>query len=510
MTGNVDISHARLIEPKEELDEFIEMEKLSVNEGDSKLSITHPAQAKDRFAKKTELLSKRVHDEFQNKAEKVLGDSLFKGESSPDNDESQDSQTKSRSRQMNKFGSMRSIQSPDRKILEPIEETNYRLTHDVPVTVRGDSRSHAKPTGQSPQRKLARKRSISSDTRDKQKNMARKGIGSPKVAIGKYNMVGAKMNTQSTKLKTKVKVTLAASSEAKLKLYKSAKLDSSFGDKDSGAVKNSDYKDTKISGKASGIGSKEGSAAKMSTEELLAPLNNLLHPKVVNKTQPSKLVQQKSLEIKLTSASPQRSFLRRGDGQALKNSITPKNSNILDNSAVLLSSKTIPYNIPPRSVVKGSKTSIGVTSPTKARDSRPQSKAADRSTAALQSKPAAHRQINTHKSKDSLPSDMERRSRPQGLDDSGYDILKKASCKLLPNIDAKDLVNDSFNDILLKDATLEQKASVKRLGHSSKLTLHDALQQTSLIVKEHFNQRREKVLILNTGHYRIDVFRAIR
>ncbi len=83
----------------------------------------------------------------------------------------------------------------------------------------------------------------------------------------------------------------------------------------------------------------------------------------------------------------------------------------------------------------------------------------------------------------------------KSMDGGGLDLLKKASFNLLPDQDPSpnNLVNESFEDVLIGGKNT--KAKNAKVDVRKPKTAEEAKAQLENILKEHYNQRKEKVII---------------
>lgn len=86
------------------------------------------------------------------------------------------------------------------------------------------------------------------------------------------------------------------------------------------------------------------------------------------------------------------------------------------------------------------------------------------------------------------------------INDEDMKILKKASFSLLPDSENKDLVKETFEDVLSgkpsqKVGSFKKDSQNESKDKSSSVAPEDALSQLTTIVKDHFELRKEKVIL---------------
>lgn len=506
-------SNAKFSENLEDIEEFLEMEKRSIQESDSRLSITSPAEAMQRF-RKSDSLSQRLHMEFQMKTEKAFGDSLFKEDTSQSaNENSPDEKGRTqRSQNRSRLGSVKSIRSVDKRELEPIEESDSADRQKRRTIREGGKysiKSNEKQKSPKPNINIYQKRTSSHEWNSRTEKMIQQGIGSPKLGIGKYDPTSFQNHREviseaQEKGKILTEPNLVELPDQNILETSSLMLDKC---KDTFQEVTNPRPKTNTIRLSCGIPEKNSNNEEISPKlpelsNLIAPVKKLAESKVYNPCtiQRRKPIQKNIQGAKLISISPPRQYLKKGDGQKhLHKTSGSKTIGNLDKSAVGNSHKTIPINndkiclnnlngnlMMPVSVAKKKQTFA---------NKEQQHMQVSQLVQTLAPQVEKLRKTNQRLAEAPL-SEVERKPRrveSKLLDESGLNILKKASCKLLPNIEAKDIINDSFKDILLSEEVCGRKSSVRRLASSDRLTIEDVIAQTSVIIKEHFNQRKEKV-----------------
>lgn len=501
-----------LVEKKGEIDEFIENERLSGVAETSGKSSSVLYDPRERF-RKGDLLSKRVHEHFQQNTDKLMGDSLFHSQLTQSNNESPVNRDRSNSvnkSPMTRLGSAKSIHSPGKLVLEPIEENNVRHCTSLkrnPALDRSTSKQLKKTHSKNNLVPVAKDRNKSSDSLDKREKLAKRGIGSPKAQVGKLELLNPKAGKGHIKEGDKANIANGATdkvvhvalnqnlppivteipTESKSAIsVKSIEVFEMAAEKHKSSRKGIN----RLSGPASKINSRDGSQGKGSVGDVLAPLKKIISTNNRHNNK-KKVTEAKSTEPYFLSASPDKKFLKKGDGQMLKKTVGTKTHAELTKSNEFHSNKTIPTSLP----------KVQTQAKVNPKNLLPIPPAATKTKEGTVSRISLRSTEKTEKQKKvspnpNLPSDISReQTGKERLDESDINLLKKASCKLLPNIHSKDLVSDSFDDVLLKEAKKESKAGnlIKGLSSQRKVTQEEALAQLQSVIKEHFNQRKEKV-----------------
>lgn len=107
---------------------------------------------------------------------------------------------------------------------------------------------------------------------------------------------------------------------------------------------------------------------------------------------------------------------------------------------------------------------------------------------------ARHSNASAKKSTEDMEGDEKHLPLDSPQKDQDFVILKKASFNLIPDIDSeKNLVSDTFEDVMVGKS--EKTSARNPLSARKMITPEEALSQLTAIIREHFELRKEKVIV---------------